>query len=182
MASLSELLFAPKRFESERMYERLGVRRFQCYVPTGGRLVMRLAGLKWIGFRDNDQLLPQLEFVTRYFEAIHWLALPALTALAFHLYGAGRLSAALLALALLAILGFTVHPIMLQRYNRIRLRRAQGVARARRQCHQSSTTAWWSTSAPRAGSTDTGGTLSIPQVSPSDAGSTTTPPASRRWS
>lgn len=140
MAWLSELVFAPKRFESERLYERLGVRLFQYYVPTGGRLVMRLAGLKWMGFRDNDLLLPQLDFITRYFEAIHWLALPALAALAFHLYSAGRLSPTLLALALLAILGFTVHPIMLQRYNRIRLRRAQGAAWARRQRRQASTT------------------------------------------
>lgn len=162
MGWFAELLFAPKQFESERLYERLGVRVFQRYVPTGGRLVMRVAGLSWIGFQDNELLLPQMDFITKYFEAIHWLAFPALTALAIHFYRGGHLSTPLFALMLTAILGFTIHPIMLQRYNRIRLRRAHAAARARRQRRRPCTTGSWSTLAPPAGSTGTGGELSTP--------------------
>jgi hypothetical protein len=36
-----DIWFWPKRFESERFYERLGVLVIKRYVPTGGDLVMR---------------------------------------------------------------------------------------------------------------------------------------------
>jgi hypothetical protein len=43
MAPLSrwDIWFRPKRFESERLYERLGALVIKRYVPTGGDLVMQ---------------------------------------------------------------------------------------------------------------------------------------------
>jgi hypothetical protein len=129
MAPISrwDIWFRPKRFESERLYERLGALVIKRYVPTGGDLVMQRLrrnhpGRRWV--TSSLQSLRQYERRTRLNESIHFIGFIGFTVLAASKFASGSLTMLgfTFALALNLILG--LWPVILQRYNRLRLYRA----------------------------------------------------------
>jgi hypothetical protein len=68
---VQELWFAPKRFESTALYERLGVLLVKKYVPTGGDFFIRRYGLRIVDVRGSLDSLIHFERYTRRLEAIH---------------------------------------------------------------------------------------------------------------
>lgn len=125
--SASDIWFQPKYFESEHLYERFGALVLKRYVPTGGDLAMRLLrrhypGSRWV--TSSLQSLQDFERRTRLNEFIHLIGSAGFTVLivvkfAMSSHAPFRL---IVALALNLILGFW--PVVLQRYNRLRLYRA----------------------------------------------------------
>lgn len=119
--------FDPKRFESERLYERLGARVLKRYVPTGGDLVMR-----WVRRRHPDRrwvaasvgLLLRFERRTRVHEAIHVLGSVVGAVLIVERARRGALTRRATAAARTANAVLGVWPVVLQRYNRLRAHRA----------------------------------------------------------
>src|SRR5216683_6812897 len=119
--------FRPKCFESERLYERLGALVLKRFVPTGGDLVMRRLrrehpGRRWV--TSSLQSLRQYERRTRLNELIHLIGFIGGTVLIASKFVSGSLTefGLISALALNLILG--LWPVVLQRYNRLRLYRA----------------------------------------------------------
>jgi Glycosyl-4,4'-diaponeurosporenoate acyltransferase len=122
-----DVWFRPKRFESERFYERLGALVIKRYVPTGGDLVMRRLRRnhperRWLN--SNLQSLWRYERRTRLNESIHLVGFVAFTALAASKFASGSLSVLGLIFALALNLVFGLWPVVLQRYNRLRVYRA----------------------------------------------------------
>lgn len=79
-----DMWFRPKRFESDRLYERLGALVIKRYVPTGGDLVMRRLRRnhpkrRWV--TSSLQSLWQYERRTRLNEFIHVIAFVGFTVL-----------------------------------------------------------------------------------------------------
>src|SRR6202048_1316402 len=68
---LLDAWFSPKRFETEALYERLGVLFIKRYVPTGGDFFIRRYGIRIAQIRGNLQSLIHFERYTRRLEAIH---------------------------------------------------------------------------------------------------------------
>ena len=119
--------FRPKSFESERFYEPLDVRILKRYVPTGGDLVMRRLrrdhpGRRWV--TSTLQSLRSYEKRTRLDESFHVIGFIALAILAAHRFASGSLTAVGLVIALALDLILGLWPVVLQRYNRLRLYRA----------------------------------------------------------
>jgi hypothetical protein len=119
--------FRPKRFESERLYERLGALVIKRYVPTGGDLVMRRLrrnhpGRRWV--TSSLQSLWQYERRTRLNESIHVIGFLGFTILAASKFASGSLTMLGFTFALALNLIFGLWPVILQRYNRLRLYRA----------------------------------------------------------
>lgn len=126
--------FRPKRFESERLYKRLGVLVIKRYVPTGGDLVMqrlrrRHPERRWVS--SNLQSLGRYERRTRLNESMHVVGSSGVVALAAIKFALGSLTIAGLTVAIALNLIFGLWPIILQRYNRLRLYRAIDRARVR---------------------------------------------------
>src|SRR6266516_5012098 len=63
--------FAPKRFESPQLYERLGVLWIKRYVPTGGDYFRKKYGVRVIDIKSNIESLLKFEERTRLYEVIH---------------------------------------------------------------------------------------------------------------
>ncbi len=125
--SLLDVWFRPKCFESERLYERLGAPLIKRYVPTGGDLVMRRLrrhhpGRRWV--TSSLQSLLQYERRTRLNELIHLIGFIGFTVLAASKFASGSLTVLGLTFALALNLIFGLWPVVLQRYNRLRLYRA----------------------------------------------------------
>jgi hypothetical protein len=119
--------FRPKRFESERFYERLGALVIKRYVPTGGDLVMRRLRRNhpersWV--TSNLQSLWRYERRTRLNESIHLVGFVGFTALAVSKFASGSLTVLRSIFGLALNLIFGLWPVVLQRYNRVRLYRA----------------------------------------------------------
>ena len=127
LSSALDVWFRPKGFESERLYERLGALLIKRYVPTGGDLVMhRLCR----DHPDRRWVIPSFESLrcyerkTRLNESIHLIGSVGFTALAAEKFASGSLSALGLTIAMSLNLAFGFWPVVLQRYNRLRLYRA----------------------------------------------------------
>jgi hypothetical protein len=125
--STFDVWFRPKCFESERLYERLGASLIKRYVPTGGDLVMRRLRRRhperrWV--TSSLQSLWQYERRTRLNELIHLIGFIGFTALAASKFASGSLTVPGLTFALALNLIFGLWPVVLQRYNRLRLYRA----------------------------------------------------------
>lgn len=125
--SIFDAWFRPKGFESERLYERLGALIIKRYVPTGGDLVMRRLRRdhperRWV--TSSIQLLCSYEKRTRLNESFHLVGFIGFAVLAASRFASGSLTTLglVVALALDVILG--LWPVVLQRYNRLRLCRA----------------------------------------------------------
>jgi hypothetical protein len=71
---LLDAWFSPKRFESEVLYERLGVLFIKRYVPTGGDFFIRRYGIRIAHIRGNLESLIHFERCRRRLEAIHEIA------------------------------------------------------------------------------------------------------------
>ena len=118
---LLDVWFSPKRFESEALYERLGVLFIKRYVPTGGDFFIHRYGIRIAHIRGSLESLIRFERFTRRLEAIHEIAF-----LGFLTFSLRR---AILRHTTLVDLGFAVvvyvvlilSPAMLQRYNRLRV-------------------------------------------------------------
>jgi hypothetical protein len=122
-----DVWFRPKSFESERLYERLGALLLKRYVPTGGDLVMQRlrrdrSGIRWV--TSNVLSLRRYERRTRLNESIHLIGFVAFTVLIARKFAAGSLTALGLTIALTLNLILGLWPVVLQRYNRLRLYRA----------------------------------------------------------
>ena len=122
-----DVWFRPKRFESERLYERLGARIIKRYVPTGGDLVMlRLRRnhpeRRWV--TSSLVSLRKYEGRTRLNESIHLVGFVGFAILAAGKFASRTLSGRGLIVALALNLVFGLWPVILQRYNRLRLYRA----------------------------------------------------------
>jgi hypothetical protein len=118
--------FHPKRFESQRLYTRLGALIIKRYVPTGGDLVMRSIrrhnpDSRWI--RSDLQSLCQFERRTRLNESVHLIGFLGGTVWAAYKFATGSLSALGLSVAFVLACVFGLWPVTLQRYNRLRLQR-----------------------------------------------------------
>jgi hypothetical protein len=124
---LLEIWFRPKPFETEQLYVRLGARVLKRYVPTGGDLVM-----KWLRRHNHEyrlispsvESLRRFERLTRVAEAVHLIGALAGALLAARRFRAGSLSRVALASASVLNLTLGLWPVVLQRYNRLRLYRA----------------------------------------------------------
>jgi hypothetical protein len=122
-----DVWFRPKGFESERLYERLGALILKRYVPTGGDLVMRRLRRdhperRWV--TSSLHSLCSYEKRTRLNESIHIVGFVAFTGLAVTKVASGSRTALGLAVALVLNLILGLWPVVLQRYNRLRLYRA----------------------------------------------------------
>src|SRR6266571_5237027 len=120
--------FRPRRFETERLYELLGARLLKRYVPTGGDLVMRRLRRRRPGARllcgANLGSLRRFERWTRVAEAVHLAGFMAFAVLAGWRFTHRSLSGTGLGVALALDLAFGLWPVILQRYNRLRVIRA----------------------------------------------------------
>jgi glycosyl-4,4'-diaponeurosporenoate acyltransferase len=130
--------FRPRGFESERLYERMGALVIKRYVPTGGDLIMRRIRRdhperRWV--TANPQSLCRYERRTRLNESIHLIGFVGFIGLTLDKFVTGSLTALGLAVALALNLMLGLWPIVLQRYNRLRLYRA--IQRYSRLSHRS---------------------------------------------
>ncbi len=118
---LQDLWFAPKRFESTALYERLGVLFVKRYAPTGGDFVNRRYGITIADIHGTLDSLIQFERITRRLEAIHVIVF--LGFLTFSVRRAMRRETSLLGFgfAMVVYLTLILSPAMLQRYNRLRV-------------------------------------------------------------
>jgi hypothetical protein len=116
-----DLWFAPKRFESTALYERIGVLLIKRYVPTGGDVVSRRYGVRIADIRGSLDSLMRFERLTRRLEAIHELAFLGFAG--WSLWRALTHQSTLLDLgiAIVVYLVLILSPAMLQRYNRLRV-------------------------------------------------------------
>ena len=125
--TFSQWYFEPKRFEKTGnglLYRRLGIRFFKRYLPTSGDIVSRWRGMARIRRSEGglDQALRGYERVTRTHEARHIvgaLSMLAISWWAIVLHDRGQWPALIIANVII-----NGYPIMLQRYNRIRLETA----------------------------------------------------------
>ena len=125
--SVFDTWFRPKTFESERLYERLGALLIKRYVPTGGDLVMQRLrrhhpSRRWV--TSSLQSLCRYERRTRLNESIHLIGFIGFTVLGASRFASGSLTAFGLTVALVLNLLLGLWPVVLQRYNRLRLYRA----------------------------------------------------------
>jgi hypothetical protein len=127
-----DVWFSPKRFESERLYERLGVLFIKRCVPTGGDFFIRRYGVRIANIRGTLESLIHFERYTRRLEAIHEIAF--LGFLTFSLRRAILHRTTLLdfAFAIVVYVVLILSPAMLQRYNRLRVYPVISRMRARR--------------------------------------------------
>ena len=127
LLSALDIWFRPKSFESEHLYERLGALLLKRYVPAGGDLVMRYLrrnhpGRRWV--TSSLQSLCGYERRTRLNEPFHLIGFVGFTVLAASKFAPGALTAFGLTVALVLNLILGPWPVVLQRYNRLRLYRA----------------------------------------------------------
>lgn len=119
--------FQARRFERAgrgRIYRLLGIRLFKYYLPTSGDLVSRWRGVSRITRGEgglHDRLI-RFENFTRTYEARHLfggLSMLAISGWSIAVHGKGNWWTLLAANALI-----NGYPILLQRYNRIRVQAA----------------------------------------------------------
>lgn len=116
--------FTPRPWEQRgngALYRRLGVAVYKRYLPTTGDLMRRWRGLKQVdlarGSRRDE--LVHAEQMTRRHEWRHWIGCVIFVLLAFLI---DRQFTALDWVILTALnLAINIYPIMLQRYNRVRI-------------------------------------------------------------
>lgn len=118
---LADLWFAPKRFESKALYERLGVLLVKQYAPTGGDFVNRHFGLTIVHLDRTVDSLMRFERMTRVWEAIHVIAFLGFFAFSLKRAITRRTNWLDFAFAIVVYLLLILSPALLQRYNRLRV-------------------------------------------------------------
>jgi len=112
---------APKRFESPQLYERLGVLWIKRYVPTGGDYFRKKYGVRVIDIKSNIESLLKFEERTRLYEAIHLGAFLAFLLFSIWQLVSGRTNGIGFVIACVVYVLLILSPVLLQRYNRIRV-------------------------------------------------------------
>lgn len=104
-----------------RFFTLTGTLLFKRFVSTGGDLISRyIPGRK---IRDyNEEGLKKTFLFVNCLEAIHWVGFTIATGVSIYVLSNGKTDVAL-QYSLINIL-FNVHPLLLQRYNRLRLNHA----------------------------------------------------------
>lgn len=113
--------FAPKRFESPQLYERLGVLWIKRYVPTGGDYFRKKYGVRAIDIKSTIESLLKFEKRTRFYEAIHLGAFLAFLLFSIWQLVSGRTNGIGFVIACVVYVLLILSPVLLQRYNRIRI-------------------------------------------------------------
>jgi hypothetical protein len=116
--------FAPKRFESPHLYERLGVLWIKRYVPTGGDYFRTKYGVRVIDIKSTIESLLKFEERTRLYEAIHLGAFLAFLLFSIWQLVSGRTNGIGFVIACVVYVLLILSPVLLQRYNRIRVYKA----------------------------------------------------------
>jgi hypothetical protein len=116
-----DVWFAPKRFESPRLYEQLGVLWIKRFVPTGGDYVRKKYGVRVIEIKSTIESLLIFEHRTRVYEAIHLGAFLAFLLFSIWQLVSGRTTGMGFVLACVVYVLLILSPVLLQRYNRIRV-------------------------------------------------------------
>lgn len=117
--------FQPKKFEIANdalFYRSIGIRFFKRYLPTSGDVVSHLRGIRRINFTNGgiQSNLIRYEHITRSYELRHifgGISMLFLSWYSIHFYNKGNWI-----LLLIANIIINAYPIMLQRYNRIRIK------------------------------------------------------------
>jgi hypothetical protein len=118
---LLDVWFSPKRFESEALYERLGVLFIKRYVPTGGDFFIRRYGIRIVQIRGSLESLIHFERYTHRLEAIHEIAFLGFFAFSLRRVVLHRTTLLDFGFALVVYVVLILSPAMLQRYNRLRV-------------------------------------------------------------
>jgi hypothetical protein len=113
--------FAPKDFESARLYERMGVLLLKQYVPTGGDLFARRYGVHIADIRPDLDSLVKFERLTRRLEAIHEIVFLGFVAFSLRRAIVRKIGALHLGFEIAVYLLLILSPAILQRYNRLRI-------------------------------------------------------------
>jgi hypothetical protein len=113
--------FAPKGFESPQLYERLGVLWIKRYVPTGGDHFRKKYGVRVIDIKSNIESLLKFEERTRLYEVIHVGAFLAFLLFSIWQLVSGRTNSMGFVIACVVYVLLILSPVLLQRYNRIRV-------------------------------------------------------------
>ena len=113
--------FAPKRFESPQLYERLGVLWIKRYVPTGGDYFRKKYGVRVIDIKSTIESLLKFEERTRLYEVIHLGAFLAFLLFSIWQLVSGRTNGMGFVIACVVYVLLILSPVLLQRYNRIRV-------------------------------------------------------------
>ena len=113
--------FAPKRFENPQLYERLGVLWIKRYVPTGGDYFRKKYGVRVIDIKSNIESLLKFEERTRLYEVIHLGAFLAFLLFSIWQLVSGRTTGMGFVIACEVYVLLILSPVLLQRYNRIRV-------------------------------------------------------------
>ena len=116
-----DVWFAPKRFESLELYERLGVLWIKRYIPTGGDYVRKKYGVRVIDIKSTIESLLKFEERTRVYEAIHLGAFLAFLLFSIWQLVSGRTNGMGLVIACVVYVLLILSPVLLQRYNRLRV-------------------------------------------------------------
>lgn len=111
-------ILEPKNFESPELYEKLGVRIYKKYVPTTGDLITRLVWKK-IRINNGPESLDDLLATTKFTEILHHALFAGMLLPMAGDLARGQLKSAAVT-GLLNVL-INAYPIILQRYNRMRL-------------------------------------------------------------
>lgn len=118
---LQDLWFAPKRFESIALYERLGVLFIKKYAPTGGDFFIRRYGVRIVDVRGTLDSLIHFERYTRRLEAIHEIVFLGFCGWSLWRVMVHQTTLLDFGFAILVYILLILSPAMLQRYNRLRL-------------------------------------------------------------
>jgi hypothetical protein len=113
---------ALERWGNSAIYKALGVHLFKDLVPTGGKSLAKQMGKPLLSGSTTEERLTCLrafERWTRGAETSHWIGFALQSALAATLLESGKPLLALLPLITTTVID--LYPIMLQRFNRIRL-------------------------------------------------------------
>lgn len=113
--------FAPKRFENPQLYKRLGVLWIKRYVPTGGDYFRKKYGVRVIDIKSNIESLLKFEERTRLYEVIHLGAFLAFLLFSIWQLVTGRTNGIGFVIACVVYVLLILSPVLLQRYNRIRV-------------------------------------------------------------
>lgn len=124
-AKIAAAWFDPKSFEEHPgLYEKLGVRTFKRFMPTGDFFYMsawkKLTGFEMVTLQ-SPQTLRNMEIFTRVYEAIHLTGFAVMSTEIGIFLAHQDIKPAVVAGALNTLMN--VYPIMVQRYNRARLYR-----------------------------------------------------------
>jgi Glycosyl-4,4'-diaponeurosporenoate acyltransferase len=113
--------FAPKRWESTKLYERLGVSFIQRYIPTVGETVKRRFVVHRDDVKGNLDTLIYIERLTRRFEATHLALFVLAVAFAAWQLLHDQTNVPVFCIACLAFVIIILWPVILFRSFRLRI-------------------------------------------------------------